>query len=90
MAAPLMWFGERFYKIIPKDRLVDFSYSSLTIISSIELISIKLFDIYDLPEKQENRQKQKEFWIYFNLNNVIEVYKQTLEIAIKRSREDFF
>lgn len=81
MAAPLMWFGEHFYRIIPKQKLLEFSFSSLMNIDDVELVNVKLFDIYDSPSKEHNRKKQKEFWEFFNLENVIAKYKKENEIV---------
>jgi hypothetical protein len=89
MAAPLMWFGSRFYKIIPKERLFKFKYTSSVKLSFSEIISINLFDIYDLPAKPENRDKQKEFWQFFDFKSVIDHYKKEHEVDAERSFKDF-
>ena len=81
MAAPLMWFGEHFYKIISKQELLEFRFSSLIIFEEVDLVSVKLFDIYDSPAKEQNRAIQKEFWKFFNLEKVIAKYRKENEIV---------
>jgi hypothetical protein len=81
MAAPLMWFGENFYRIIPKQKLLEFRFASLISIEEVELVHVKLFDIYDSPAKELNRAIQKEFWSFFNLEEVVAKYKKENEIV---------
>jgi len=71
IAAPLIWYGEKIYKIIPKEKLLSYRYSSLINSSSFDLVHIKLFDLYDDPSKVENRDRQLEFWKFFDLQNRI-------------------
>jgi hypothetical protein len=75
MAAPLMWFGEGFYRIISKEKLLKFKYASLASPPSFNLVHVKLFELYDDPSKGENRNKQKEFWNFFDLQNRIKQYE---------------
>lgn len=76
MAAPLMWFGEEYFKIIPQEKLLKFAGASLINFSTYNLVHVKLFDLYDDPEKTMNRQRQKEFWETFSLQNKAEQYKE--------------
>jgi hypothetical protein len=76
MAAPLMWFGGEYFKIIPKESLLKFPGASLVNYPSLDLVHIKLFDLYDDPSKKENREKQKLFWKTFDLQKRIEQYEK--------------
>lgn len=81
MAAPLMWFGEHFYRIIPKQKLLKFRFSSLVNIEGNDLVRVKLFDVYDSPAEAHNRKIQREFWKFFNFEKVIAKYKKENEIV---------
>jgi len=76
MAAPLMWFGDGFFDIIPKGKLLSFKYSTLVSSPNAECVCTKLFDFYDEPSKPENRQKQKEFWKFFDLENQMKHWEE--------------
>lgn len=76
MAAPLMWFGEEYFKITAKEALLKFTGASLVNYPSLDLVHIKLFDLYDDPSKKENREKQKFFWKTFDLQKKIEQYEK--------------
>lgn len=71
IAAPMMWFGEGYFDIISRKELTSFKYSS-KYKDFDHIVFINLFDLYDNPEKPENRAKQKEFWKYFNLEKRID------------------
>lgn len=72
MSAPLMWFGKEYFMIIAKDSLLRFPGSS--IIDNV--VHVELFDLYDNPEKPENRQRQKDFWKTLNLQKHAEQYEK--------------
>jgi hypothetical protein len=76
MAAPLMWFGKEFFKIIPKEELLKFKDASLINHASFDIVYIVLFDLYDTTAKKENRAMQKEFWKFFDLQNKIDRYEK--------------
>jgi len=76
MAAPLMWFGEEYFKIIPKEALLKFKGASIIDYPSLNLVYIKLFDLYDDPAKADNRQRQKDFWKTFDLQKIAEQYEK--------------
>lgn len=80
MAAPLMWFGEKFYTVIPKDKLIQFKYSKYTSVEGTEIVTINLFNLYESPAEPENRSKQEEFWKFFKLESVISDYESKNEI----------
>lgn len=86
MAAPLMWFGEPFFEIISKDELQKFKKARKL---NADLIEIKLFDIYDLPQKTENRNSQKEFWISFELDKVVDKYQKENDVDAVQALNDF-
>jgi hypothetical protein len=77
MAAPLMWFGPGFADIIQQNELLLFSRASVVEEMGHELVYVKLFDLYESPAIPENRQKQKEFWTSFDLQERIDRYAQS-------------
>jgi hypothetical protein len=76
-----MWFGEHFYSIIPKQKLLEFQFSFLINIEGIYLVTVKLFDVYDSPAEERNRKIQREFWKFFKLEKVIDKYKKENEVV---------
>jgi len=76
MAAPLMWFGEEYFKIIPMEVLLKFKDASIINHPTFSLGHIKLFELYDDPAKTDNRQKQKEFWKTFDLQKKAKQYEK--------------
>lgn len=74
MAAPLMWFGEEYFKIIPKESLLKFNGAS--VVDDTNIVHIKLFDLYAAPVIPENRQRQKDFWQTFDLQKKAEQYEK--------------
>ena len=49
IAAPVMFFGNEYYSIIPKDVLLKVPNSQELIVKGQEVIAIRLFDLYDNP-----------------------------------------
>ena len=76
MAAPLMWFGNEYFKIVPKDVLLKFNGASIVSCSSFDLVRVRLFDLYDGAEKEENRLRQEEFWRQLDLQKKAEQYEK--------------
>ena len=76
LAAPLMWFGEEYFKIIPKEALLKFKGASIINYPSFNLVHIKLFELYDDPAKTDNRQRQKDFWKTLDLQKKAEQYEK--------------
>lgn len=76
MAAPLMWFGEEYFKIIPKESLLKFKGASIINYPFFNLVHIKLFELYDDPSKADNRKRQKDFWGTFDLQKKAEQYEK--------------
>jgi hypothetical protein len=89
MAAPLMWFGKSFFEIISKDKLLSFDMAYIDELKYSNLVKVKLFDIYDSPDKPENRLKQKEFWSFFDLDKVISKYEEDNQVDAEKSFKDF-
>ena len=89
MAAPLIWFGRSFDLIISFEKLTSFKFSTIVSINGNDVIQIRLFDIYDLPSIEKNRDKQKEFWKFFDLKNVIQKFQKNNEISAVESLEAF-
>lgn len=74
MAAPLMWFGKEYFKIIPKESLLKFTGAHA--IDDGDIIYVKLFDLYAAPTNHKNRERQKDFWQAFNLQKKAEQYEK--------------
>lgn len=88
MAAPVMWFGSEFYKIISKEAFLNYENSSLMSYLSADVIRVNLFDLYDDASKEENRNKQKEFWEFFDLQNKIHLYEQESPVDFMKWLKD--
>jgi hypothetical protein len=86
MAAPLMWFGEPFFEIISKDELLKFSKAQKL---NTDLVEVKLFNIYESPEKSENRIAQKNFWTFFELDKVVTKFEEENSIDAVQALNDF-
>lgn len=82
MAAPLMWFGKYFFKIISKEDLLRFKYAVINQPESNDIVFIKLFELNSLPS--ENRIKQKEFWLFFELRQRITNYRKEHSIDLEK------
>jgi hypothetical protein len=68
IAAPIMWFGGGFEKFIP---LLKISEMDLPINKvNNQIIRIDLFDLYEDPDKYENREKQKRVWELFEFDKI--------------------
>jgi hypothetical protein len=89
MAAPLMWFGKPFFEIISKDKLLKFNKAHIKGQMMHDLIEVELFNIYDSPEKTENRINQKSFWSFFDLGKIISKFEEDNAIDAVKSLKDF-
>lgn len=69
IAAPVMFFGSGFFNAISKEKLLSYKYSSEVKIGSISLVKIVLFGLEENPRKF--RDRQRSFWVYFELENTI-------------------
>lgn len=86
MAAPLMWFGSPFFKIISKRELLSFKQAKEL---NTGVVQLNLFDIYDSPKIDENRRAQREFWCFFELDKVISKYDKENHIDAVQSLNNF-
>lgn len=82
LAAPKMWFGIHFYKIIPKEKFILFPLAKLMEFNGTERIHVSLFDLNDSPSISSNRDKQKLFWHFFDFQKVIIDYGNSIENEI--------
>jgi hypothetical protein len=82
VVAPLMWFGDKFYRIIPKEKIISFDKASIISFDGIERLQINLFDLYDDPAKKENRGLQRKFWDFFDFKKTIENFNDEREDEI--------
>lgn len=89
MAAPLMWFGKPFFEIISKDMFLEFNDANIDEQLSPNIVEVKLFDVYDPPTKGANRDKQKQFWTFFDLDKVVLKYEKDNAIDAAQALADF-
>lgn len=57
IAAPVMFLGKDYFSIIPKKELLKVPNSQDITIREQEIISIKLFGLYENPNLHRNSQK---------------------------------
>lgn len=76
IAAPVMFFGKEYFSIIPKEILLKVPNSQEFIINRQDVISIKLFDLYENPNL--HRDSQKKYWKITSLSKRIEKYKEKI------------
>lgn len=76
IAAPVMFFGKEYFSIIPKEILLKVPNSQEFIINGQDVISIKLFDLYENPNL--HRDSQKKYWKITSLSKRIEKYKEKI------------
>ena len=74
IAAPVMFFGNEYYSIIPKDVLLKVPNSQELIVKGQEVIAISLFDLYDNPNLHRNTQKK--YWQITSLSQRIKKYEK--------------
>lgn len=74
IAAPVMFFGNEYYSIIPKDVLLKVPNSQELIVKGQEVIAIRLFDLYDNPNLHRNTQKK--YWQITSLSQRIKKYEK--------------
>lgn len=85
MAAPQMYFGKAFNKIIQAERLLQAGGQYL---QGTDIISITLGNLYADPEAY--RKQQKQFWKTIQLNRVIKTFiKENTIDAIKEYSRRF-
>lgn len=74
IAAPVMFFGKDYFSIIPKKELLKVPNSLDITIREQEIISIKLFGLYENPNLHRN--SQKKYWKVTSLSQRIKKYKE--------------
>lgn len=74
IAAPVMFFGKDYFKIIPKEILLEVPNSQDITIREQEVIYIKLFGLYENPNLHRN--SQKKFWKVTSLSQRIKKYQE--------------
>lgn len=74
IAAPVMFFGKEYFSIIPKEILLKVPNSQEIAIKEQELIAIKLFELYDNPNR--HREFQKKYWKVTSLSRRIKEYQE--------------
>lgn len=74
IAAPVMFFGNEYYSIIPKDVLLKVPSSQELIVGGQEVVAIRLFDLYDNPNLHRNTQKK--YWKTTSLSQRIKKYEK--------------
>lgn len=74
IAAPVMFFGKDYFSIIPKKELLKVPNSQDITIREQEIISIKLFGLYENPNLHRN--SQKKYWKVTSLSQRIKKYKE--------------
>ena len=86
MAAPLMWFGNGFFEIVSKNKLIKFSQAREI---NSDIVEVRLFDIYESPQKAENRISQRDFWSFFDLDKVVSDYEKNNSVDAVQALKDF-
>lgn len=71
IAAPVMYFGNLYNEVISFHLLLNLKDSFFTKLINEKVIYLELFDLYENPISDINRQKQKKYWDFLELNNVI-------------------
>lgn len=69
-----MFFGKDYISIIPKKELLKVPNSQDITIREQEIISIKLFGLYENPNLHRN--SQKKYWKVTSLSQRIKKYKE--------------
>ena len=89
IAAPVMFFGKEYFSIIPKEILLKVPNSQEFIINGQNVISIKLFDLYENPNL--HRDSQKRYWKTTSLSLRIKKYQENVfsEDAITQNKKRY-
>lgn len=78
IAAPLMYFGNAYDKVISIDDLKSYKRASTIKINDSEIIKIEIFPLYSNPK--EYRKAQEDYWKKLNLEKQIKNYRETTKI----------
>ncbi len=88
IAAPIMWFGNRFNEFITWKDILKFNGSEFVKIQNGEYVLLKLFELSDDPSLEKNRKRQCQFWEFFNLQEVIKNYEKRTAIDLDAYMKD--
>ncbi|MBX3256092.1 MAG: hypothetical protein KF862_18290 [Chitinophagaceae bacterium] len=88
IAAPIMWFGNKFNEFIPWRDILKFSGSEFIKTQEGEYVLLKLFDLSDDSSLEKNRKRQCQFWEFFNLQEVIKNYEKRTAIDLDAYMKD--
>lgn len=75
LAAWKMWYGEDFYKIVPKDHILNFPNAYRIEELDKGRVFIQLFEKIEESDSEENMQNQRKWLDWINVNNLIEIYQ---------------
>ncbi len=78
IAAPLMYFGSAYEKVISIDDLKNYKTANTIKINNSEIIKIEIFPLYGNPK--EYRKEQEHYWKKLNLEKQIKNYREATEI----------
>jgi hypothetical protein len=76
MAAPLMWFGKPFFQIVNKETLLNFTGADDDSSESRDVVCIELFDLYDNPAYDQNRERQRHFSSFVGLDDAVTHFEE--------------
>lgn len=78
IAAPLMYFGKAYNKVISMDNLKTDEKAITLKINGSEIIKVEIFPLYS--NAKEYRKEQENYWKKLNLSKQIERYKEETTI----------
>lgn len=76
IAAPVMFYGKEYFRIIPKDILLKIPNSQEITIKNQDIVAIKLFGLYENPNL--HRDSQKRYWKTTSLSLRIKKYQENV------------
>lgn len=79
MAAPLMWFGQGFDKVLKLKEMRKFKYARHEDMEKGP-VYIELFKLGDNPSLPENRLKQKEYWDFLSYHDTVRKYDKANQV----------
>ncbi|MGB4774146.1 MAG: hypothetical protein WBP45_03155 [Daejeonella sp.] len=69
-----MWFGEPFYKLVSKERLLAFPYAVEIKVLENDMVYIQLFEKVEESATAENREKQRLFREWCDFDGLVKKY----------------
>lgn len=76
IAAPVMFYGKEYFRIISKDILLKIPNSQEITIKNQDIVAIKLFGLYENPNL--HRDSQKRYWKTTSLSLRIKKYQENV------------